>query len=90
MQCSWPGVGCWPGVPYPKGRCLFAPIKSCSPPQRRRASRSSIRPRNLDDLLDHPSMYLGKPLLAALVQVTQLVLAEPELVQDGGVDVAQV
>src|SRR5262245_50601683 len=43
-----------------------------------------------DDLLDHLSLNERQTFLAAQVRVIQLVLVEAELVQDGGVDVAEV
>ena len=44
----------------------------------------------LEQLLDHFAADLGQPLFAPLVQVAQRVLIQPELVQDRGVDVAEV
>ena len=43
-----------------------------------------------DDLLDHLALDERQPLVAAQVRVGQLVLVEAELVQDRGVDVAEV
>src|SRR2546430_2403076 len=44
----------------------------------------AVNPSN--DLLDHLPMHQREPLLAPQVRVAQLVLVEPELVQDGGVN----
>ncbi len=43
-----------------------------------------------DDLLDHAAVNLGQALFAAQVQIAEPVLVEAELMQDGGVNVAEV
>src|SRR4051794_38538432 len=46
--------------------------------------------RDSDDLLDHLALDEGEPLVAAQVGIGEAVLVEPELVEDRGVDVAEV
>src|SRR5262245_9989528 len=44
----------------------------------------------LDDLADHPALEQREALVAAEVQIGQLLLVQADLVQDGRVDVAEV
>ena len=50
---------------------------------------NSVKPRS-HDLVDHVSVNFREPLFAPLVQVTECILMQAELVEDGCVNVAQV